>query len=202
VKSIALWRAGIASVAAAAIGCVQPPPQADGGGVSDAAPGEPMTVDGAQCNAVVQNQALEGFTHIPCTSATTYMTVPPSSGNHYPTWPNSGTYDAPIAWGHLVHFMEHGGVVVVHNCGTAGCPDDIARAQALVAGVVDTACTPARVIMMPDPTLDVRFAAASWTWTLRADCFDETAFQQFVVEHLGRGLETVCGGYAIPDLCP
>ena len=97
--------------------------------------------------------------------------------------------------------MEHGGVVIVYNCGATGCADELARAQAFVAAVSDSACTPARVILMPDPTLDVRWAAASWTWTLRADCYDDAAVSQFVAAHLGNGLETVCGGAAIANLC-
>lgn len=69
-------------------------------------------------------------------------------------------------------------------------------------GAAHIACTSARVILVPDPALaGVRFAASSWTWTLRADCFDETAFGQFVTDHLGRGLETVCGGYTLGELC-
>ena len=58
------------------------------------------------------------------------------------------------------------------------------------------------MILAPDPTLAVRWAATAWTWTLRADCFDEAAFSQFVGDHLGHGLEAVCGGAALADLCP
>jgi hypothetical protein len=163
-----------------------------------------MPVDGAQCSAVIANHADEGAAHIACTTPATYLTTPPSSGNHFPRWPNAGTYDATIPWGNLVHFMEHGGVVIAYNCGAAGCADELARAQTFVAGIADTSCTPARVILEPDPTLDVgvRWAASAWTWTLRAECFDDTAFAQFVAEHLGHGLEAVCSGYPVTDLCP
>ncbi len=86
--------------------------------------------------------------------------------------------------------MEHGGAVIAYNCGAAGCADELARAQTFVAGITDAACTPARVILMPDPTLDVRWAATAWTWTLRAECFDDAAFTQFIADHLGHGLES------------
>ena len=40
--------------------------------------------------------------------------------------------------------MEHGGVVIVYNCGAAGCADEIARAQAFVDGMPPMpGCTPA-----------------------------------------------------------
>jgi len=208
VRSTALWRAAAVSLAAVVTagvgaGCVDPPPFRADAGVTDATVSEPMMVDGAQCTAVIENHPEEGFTHIACTAPATYLTTPPSSGNHFSRWPNAGVYDAPIPWGNLVHFMEHGGVVIVYNCGAAGCADEVARAQTFVAGVFDSACTPARVILAPDPTLgDVRWAAAAWTWTLNAACFDDTAFTQFVGEHLGHGLEAVCSGYAVTDLCP
>jgi hypothetical protein len=207
VRSTAPWRAVAASLVAAVAGCSSPPATVVDAGGQDATAGEPvsgepMTVDGSQCNAVIADHADEGANHIACTTPATYLTMPPSSGNHYPIWPAPGTYTAAIPWGHLVHFMEHGGVVIVYNCGATGCADELARAQAFVAGIADAACTPARVIMMPDPTLDVRWAASAWTWTLRADCYDDAAFSQFVAEHLGHGLEAVCGGAAIANLCP
>ena len=43
------------------------------------------------------------------------------------------------------------------------------------------------MILAPDPTLPVRWAASAWTWTLRADCFDETAFRQFYADHYDHG---------------
>ena len=38
------------------------------------------------------------------------------------------------------------------------------------------------VILTPDPTLDVRFAAAAWGHVLRASCFDRQAFGDFIAE--------------------
>ena len=59
------------------------------------------------------------------------MTKPPSSGNHYPIWPDYQTYDKPVPWGHLMHAMEHGAVIIVYNC-PGGCPDEVAAAQAII----------------------------------------------------------------------
>jgi hypothetical protein len=49
-----------------------------------------------------------------------------------------------------------------------------------------------RLILMPDPELDVRFAAASWGFTLKASCFEPEVFRAFVQAHRGRGREAVC----------
>jgi uncharacterized protein DUF3105 len=211
VRSIARWRAAAVSLLLG--GCVSSLPARDAS--YDPTPREPMPVDagadadgggidGAQCAALIEQHPEEGATHIACTSPTDYQTVPPSSGNHFSCWPEYRTFDVPVPWGNLVHALEHGAVVIVYNCGGAGCPDEVARAQAFIGALpADASCAPDhRVILAPDPTLDVRWAASAWTWTLRADCFDEASFGPFFTDHYGHGRETVCGGGApYADLC-
>jgi len=160
-------------------------------------------VDGAQCTAVIEQHPNEGAYHIACTSATNYQTQPPSSGNHFGCWPEYRTFAEPVPWGNLVHAMEHGAMVIVFNCGAAGCPEETIRAQAFIDNLPpDPVCTNHRIILAPDPTLPVRWAATAWTWTLRADCFDEVAFSQFYADHYGHGLEAVCsGGAPYANLC-
>ena len=160
--------------------------------------------DGGTCTAVIESHPDEGATHIPCTSPAVYMTNPPSSGNHYPIWAAYQTYTSLVPWGNLVHCLEHGAIVIVYNC-PAGCADEVARAQAWIDALpADPACGTNRLVLAPDPALDVRWGASAWTWTLRSDCFDETAFTQFFTDHYNMGRELVCGGGAnTPDtLCP
>jgi Protein of unknown function (DUF3105) len=166
----------------------------------------PATVDGAQCTAVIAQHPNEGAIHVPCTSSPTYQTQPPSSGNHFGCWPEYRTFDVPVPWGNLMHGLEHGAIAIVYNCGAAGCPDEVARAQTFIDSLPpDTAggCpSTRRVILAPDPTLPVRWAATAWTWTLRADCFDETAFNQFYVDHYDRAPESICNpGAPYANLC-
>jgi hypothetical protein len=161
-------------------------------------------VDGAQCTAVIAQHPEEGFQHIACGSPTDYQTQPPSSGNHYSCWPEYRTFDVPVPWGNLVHALEHGAMIIVYNCGDAGCPDEVARAQSFIdTRPLDPSCAPDhRLILAPDPTLPVRWAATAWTWTLQADCFDDTAFGQFYTDHYGHGREVVCsGGAPYANLC-
>ena len=213
-KSIARWPVAVASVLALGAGCgskSSPPsivPTDGSAATTDAAPIviDGGTIDGAACTTTIQQQAEEGYLHISCTDQATYLTNPPSSGNHYPCWAAYQSYDAPIPWGNLVHSLEHGAVIIVYNC-PDGCPDDVANIQSFIAGLpLDTDCAPTlgknRVISMPDPTLDVRFAATAWGWTLRSDCFDPAAFQQFYDAHYDHGREIICSdGWTGSDLC-
>jgi hypothetical protein len=151
------------------------------------------------CNAVVQQRAIEGYTHVSVCSYVEYGTKPPSSGNHYPVWAAFETYSAPIPEGFWVHDLEHGGVVFTYDCPDEGCASDIAAAQTFIDGMTaDPLCDPSagnprvRMTMTPDPNLDVRFAASAWGWTLRADCFDPVAFGAFVTAHYGNGREAIC----------
>ena len=213
-KSIARWQAGAVSLVLLA-GCGGGAANGDGG-TADRSVQEPMpieagggidalVVDGARCTSIIENHPSEGAVHIPCTMAASYLAEPPSSGSHYPNWAAYQTYATPIPWGNLVHNLEHGAMVIVYNC-PQGCADDVTRLQAWIDALPpDPACGAAhRIILAPDPTLSVQFAATAWTWTLRSDCFDETAFTQFYAEHYGHGLEVVCSsGFSSPtDLCP
>ena len=103
-----------------------------------------------------------------------------------------------------MHGLEHGAVEIVYNCGSEGCPDEVARAQAFIDGLpLDSPGCPStrRVILAPDPTLPVRWAATAWTWTLRADCFDETAFNQFYVDHYDHARKAFADGAPYANLC-
>jgi Protein of unknown function (DUF3105) len=153
--------------------------------------GEPL-VDGATCTAVAEAHALEGNLHMALCSPLIYATNPPSSGNHYPIWAAYRTYTQPFLPGFWVHSLEHGAVVIGYHC-PEGCADEVARAQAFIDALpADCGSPPRRVILLPNPGLDVRFAASAWGFTLRADCFDEPSFAAFVAAHYAHGLEDIC----------
>jgi hypothetical protein len=173
-----------------------------GGGdatIFDAAPDAPPT---GTCDPVVAEHPSEGANHMPICSPLTFGTNPPSSGNHYPTWAAYQSYERAIARGFWVHSLEHGAVVITYNC-PGGCPSEVAEAQAYIDSLPsDCGSTPRRIILTPDPELDVRFAASAWGFTLRANCFDRDAFAAFQDAHYGRGPESICGGGVDPtDMC-
>jgi hypothetical protein len=154
----------------------------------------PPSAPAGRCNAITQMRAIEGFQHIPVCLPFPYGTKPPSSGNHYPIWSAYETYSSPVPEGFWVHNLEHGAIVLSYDC-PGGCDADVAAAKQWIDALPpDPACGANRVLMTPDPNLDVPFAASAWGWTLRADCFDAAAFQAFFDAHYGRGREGICGG--------
>lgn len=157
----------------------------------------PLTVQdaGGACNVVIQSWPDEGHTHVTEGSDVHYCTEPPSSGNHYPVWANYTTYDRPIAPGYLVHDLEHGAVVITYRCASS-CPDIASQLQAVVdSHGLDPICSDgiaARLVLAPDPNLDVAVAAAAWTWTYRATCVDAASLRAFMNGHYGQGTEATC----------
>lgn len=172
----------------------------DAGPLEASGPAFEASLPEGVCGAIVEEHPIEGRTHVAECSYVHYDTLPPSSGNHYPVWAAYKTYTLPVPEGYWVHNLEHGTVVLSYNCEDAGCAEDVAAAQTFMDGYpADPVCTSLeagvehRLLMTPDPHLDVRFAASAWGWTLRANCFDPVAFQAFADAHYGQGPEDLCG---------
>jgi hypothetical protein len=172
-----------------------------GGGSLDGSPSTPIAADGGrQCQAQLAMPPVEGANHVPDCTPVTYRSNPPSSGNHYSQWAVFRVYTKPVPWGYLVHALEHGAVVISYNC-PDGCPEEVAAATELVQSIAPKpACSRPPVILTPEPTLDVRFAASAWGYTLRDDCFERDAFARFIDEHHDRGPEMIPGDCGLVDL--
>jgi len=171
-----------------------------------AEPATPLTeqlIDGSACNAVERSYDVTSSTHTaaPC-DPVEYSSNPPSSGHHYGIWPRYGAYEYAIPRGFWVHPMEHGGVVFTYSC--TDCRDEVQAATQLIE---DTAPAPAcctasgcpdsatnQLILTPDPGIPTRWAAAAWTFTLTADCFEPDVFANFIEAHRDSGAapELVC----------
>jgi hypothetical protein len=163
-------------------------PAAAGAGADAAGTGSTDLGGAGACEPVVAEQALADGIHVAACSVIAYATNPPSSGQHYGTWADFGEYDFALPRGYWVHNLEHGAVVVTYHC-PEGCDDELAAARAWLAGLAPDANCPSgtpRVLLVPDPELDVRWAASSWGFTLRSDCFDAEAFSEFYVNHAGQ----------------
>jgi Protein of unknown function (DUF3105) len=185
----------LVAVAALAVACGQQGPDSAGKNAVSYTASAPV----GPCGAVTQQHPIEGATHVDVCSYVDYHTNPPSSGNHYMYWAQYMTYDQPVPEGYWVHNLEHGSIVLTYNCGEAGCAGDIAAAQQMMDQFpVDPLCTADgegvrhRLVMTPDPHLEVRFAASAWGWTLRANCFDTSAFLAFANAHYAQGTEPLC----------
>lgn len=185
----------VLALAAGALACSEEPVESGPTNVIATHP-----VAASSCGAVEREYTLAKPVHVANCTPIEYGSNPPSSGTHYETWSAFREYETPIQRGFAVHSMEHGAVVVSYNC--ADCEGEVAAARDLILelGLDPLCCSDAarcsapvsRLILMPDPELDVRFAAASWGFTLKADCFEPEVFRAFVEAHRGRGLEAVC----------
>jgi hypothetical protein len=186
-----------------ALGCNHVAATTDAAPGTDVGPGPPdlaspidADVSDGGCSVEESMPPLETGVHVPVCSAVTHGSKPPSSGQHYPSWPLFRIYDKPVPWGFLVHGLEHGAVVIVHNC-PAGCPAELAELKAMVeATPTKPGCSRPPVIVSPDPTLDVPFAASAWGYTLRASCFDRARFADFIQRRVNKGPENIpsdCG---------
>jgi hypothetical protein len=133
--------------------------------------------------------------HVDVCSDVSYPNPPPG-GPHYPVWAAFQSYSFAVPRGFWVHDLEHGAVVYSYNCSPDDCADEVAKVQAMIDALpADPACasaTPRRVVLTPDPLLDVRWGVSAWGATLRATCVDVERFRQFYLNHFALGPEDIC----------
>jgi hypothetical protein len=177
------------------------------------------------CDSILYDPPDQPASHVDECSQLDHWSNPPTAGDHYPRWAAFKTYAEPIPRGYYVHSMEHGAVLLLHNC-PGGCDAaDLAAMQTFVnslpldplcpggmgagggggapstggAGGVDDGPVKRRVIIVPDPDLDVPFAVAAWGHMLKAQCFDEAIVRPFVTEHYAQSYEDICAGGFDPN---
>ena len=141
-------------------------------------------------------------THIQSPAKVQYNHNPPTSGCHYSQGqPNPapiapGVYNQVIPAEYWVHNLEHGYVAVLYNCPT-GCQDDVNK---LVAWKKQLPPDPgksvpyAKIIVMPWPTMDKKFAAVSWDYYIGWDSLNIDDVQAFYDNHVNRSPEGAMAG--------
>lgn len=167
--------------------------------------GPPLTTSTlTTCSVTVQSWNDEGHAHTDIGADIRYCTKPPNSGPHYGSWASFRSYDHPIPWGYMVHSMEHGAVVIAYQCASGSCSSVAAPLQAVIdARPLDPLCDAdagilRRIILVPDPTLDVAVAAAAWSWTYRASCVDAASLGAFIDAHYAKAAEDFCSDGVAP----
>lgn len=152
----------------------------------------------ASCHVQIEQPALmSSFAHVPIGTTVDWDSNPPSSGPHYPIWASFQAYTSPVPRGYYVHDLEHGAIVFLYNCGSAGCPDVVAKLQAASDSLPDDPLCAGqgarvRTVITPDPLIPTRVAAAAWGWIYLADCADLPTLEQFAKAHYGQGREDLC----------
>lgn len=194
----------LVALAALALACAGP---AETGlvDVMETRPDAPPIAPATECVVTTGRAPASDATHHPPCSDLDYPIHPPPGGPHFGQWADFGVYDQPVPLGFLVHSLEHGAVVLAHNCVEA-CPDVLSAFEALRADRDDPSCREhpngSRVIIVPDPTLEVPIAAVAWEHLYLATCLDEPSLRAFVDAHYAQAPEDLCiAGVAAPA-CP
>ena len=105
-----------------------------------------------------------------------YNSNPPTSGFHDEVWTKSGVYKDVQGDGHLVHSLEHGYIIISHNCeiksqilnlksqkeGTGSAKTD-EECLSFVKKLEDLVKKDSwKMIVIPRPSLDTDFALTAW----------------------------------------
>jgi len=110
-----------------------------------------------------------------------YNSNPPTSGSHDEIWTKSGVYKDAQGDGHLVHSLEHGYIIISHNCGveassSAKASEDKQNSKAgTESAEMEKECMDFvnkleelvkkdswKMIVIPRPSLDTDFALTAW----------------------------------------
>lgn len=168
---------------------------------------EPL--NGAQeCEVTIESFSVEQSAHVGTCSELVFDPYPPVGGNHYSQPAAFLAYDRNIPWGFAIHSMEHGAVVLVHNCTAEGCPDLAADLRGIKDNYPeDEACFGEyygdaedvkeprnRIVVMPDPTLPVPVAALAWGKSYLATCYDPESLLDFIEDNYDQATESSCWG--------
>lgn len=154
----------------------------------------------AACELIECAIPLQNGQHVaPCTELSPHSN-PPTSGPHYPQWAAFGIYDEPMEVGFLLHSIEHSAVALLYNCDLyeadgGDCDELKSELEAFYnSWPADPLCedVPHRLLIVPDPSLDVPFAATAWGFHLKGSCFDADRVSAFIDAHYGNNYEDLC----------
>ena len=120
-----------------------------------------------------------GQTHVPQGTAITYEEYPPTSGPHWPVVAKWGVYPEPVPAEVFVHNLEHGGVVLLYNCGSP-CPDVVRQLQEIFAGLPKSKHGHVKVVISPNTRIKTRFALLAWARLEEFDKLDRERVVHFV----------------------
>jgi hypothetical protein len=140
-------------------------------------------------NAVADNSVtfpILGQTHIPEGSPRpNYNSNPPTSGDHYVSPIQAGTYSQTPPDENLVHNLEHGHIWLSYRDA-----DDTEAFEALSA---IQAQFPRWVVVSNRPDNDSRIVVASWGRLLSLDTIDEDQIMAFILRYRNQAPESVPG---------
>ena len=157
---------------------------------------------------------LVSGSHVEECSALKPKSNPPTSGPHYPRWADFRYYSVAVPRGFYLHAMEHGAIVIAYVCPKGTCDEVATPIKTFVDALpADQKCAgapqPRRIVVTPDPRLDVPFTVAAWGHMLKAKCFDAKLVGKFITDHYAKAPEDLCAagfdptdaGAGLPTKC-
>lgn len=117
-------------------------------------------------------------------NVTSYVSDPPTSGDHYSSTARWGISEDPLDDEFTVHNLEHGGVVVQYDC-PEGCPDVVEQLTAIVSPY------PVKLIMAPRDNMEHMIAVTAWTRLLTLDEVNTEQIQAFIDAYIDKGPEKI-----------
>lgn len=120
------------------------------------------------------------------TSVKQYNSDPPTSGPHWPAPAPGGSYTATVPDERLVHSLEHGYIVIDHNCDPkkTECDDLLKKLDAIGRRYNWT-----KVIVNYRPQTRPLIALTAWTRLETLDQFDEGKIVEFIKAYRNNGPE-------------
>jgi hypothetical protein len=136
--------------------------------------------------------------HIDPSTVWPYKNYPPTSGPHYgqPNGPAPWqTIDTQLSEGTFIHNLEHGGIVILYNCGSGS---DCSSLKSSIDDYVQNR-VPAdpqfgayKVIAAPyTRNMSHKVALLAWHYIQWLDAFDQNAITKFYEAHVNQGPEKV-----------
>ena len=173
-----------------------------------APPYDPNPPDVNSQPAVGQVIAEMPHTHVAPPAKVQYEHNPPTSGCHYSLSGQApvtrGVYTQQISAEYWVHNLEHGYIVVLYNC-PSGCDADFQQLRQWYdkeqskpdTGLVQYAqANPsanfkpyAKIVVLPWPSMQPRFAAVSWDYYDPMTKLDVNELNRFYDNHYGHAPE-------------
>ncbi len=123
----------------------------------------------------------EGRGHLaPGDPIPTYLTNPPTSGTHNPTWYPAGVYDNNADITQLVHSLEHGYTILYYNDASQDEINQLINIQR---------SDPFKTIVAPYPNMEAKIALVAWARMQYCDGVNEQAIRSFQAQFRNQGPE-------------
>lgn len=148
------------------------------------APAKPIDVNAAEFDPAGQVVGTKmeslGNAHVlQGQRVTSYNSIPPTSGEHWPTPAPWGIKDTTQPNEVTTHNLEHGGVVIAYNNLTT---TEVDQLKGLVRQLMSGGFP--KIILEPYPELrDAKVALTAWTWLYKLPTIDQTQIVRFFRAH-------------------